>query len=214
MAGSRCGHANLAIRRQGPSLLLQLDRCSSRRARAGWRSMDAQQGDARPPLRPRRDAAAGSFCQRGGHHITIEPAVTNYSTRREGERAQPPASVQRRSEQAAAHQQHSLTQHARCSNARTTAITACTCGRLTADTSTIHIFILPHPSRAHLSCFRVPSARPCRPLVVHEEVRVLLRVRPPHMTTGVAASTAALMLSQPAPAAPKARKHDCAHEGR
>lgn len=35
-----------------------------------------------------------------------------------------------------------------------------------------------------------------------------------HMTTGVAAAAAVATVSQPAPAAPKAKKHDCAHSGR
>ena len=108
---------------------------------------------------------------------------------------------------------------------------------------------IPHPSRTHLSCFRVLFARPrsrayaaaapstpelqaagaaaaagggcgwvafwwrSSPSSASHVTRLGVAVLS-HMTMGVAASAAARTVSQPAPAAPRARKHDCAHEGR
>ena len=180
MAGSRCGHANLEIRRQGPSLLLQLDRCSSRRARAGWMPQHSQPaGRGRPPLLrvfpapPLFPDAAAEVLSEGRPPCHQPASRYELLYASEGERAQPPASVQRRSEQAAA--PAALTQHARCSNAHHRYYRVHVWATDSRHFHHPHLHITASLSRSSLMLSACPqqSARPCRPLVVHEEVRVL-----------------------------------------
>ena len=99
-------------------------------------------------------------------------------------------------------------------------------------TLTIIILALSYIKAQHLTGVRVHTLRresvaSTRVLLGRQKCNLLRRKSPAaheltketpnthhHMTTGVAAAAAVATVSQPAPAAPKATKHDCAHSGR
>ena len=159
-----------------------IDALRGERGLAGCPSTPSQQGEGARRyseyFRPRRyfrispDAAAEVLSE--GRPPCHQPASRYellYAS--EGERAQPPASVQRRSEQAAA--PAALTQHARCSNAHHRYYRVHVWATDSRHFHHPHLHITASLSRSSLMLSACPqqSARPCRPLVVHEEVRVL-----------------------------------------